>query len=142
MSRCLIVENSAVIRRVTRTIMLNLGFEVDEAATGRDGVETFNRHIPRLAIVDAGLSDMPALDVLRQMRKLGGGRVQILYCTTQFDVLELQRAHAAGATDLLVKPFDRQSLSTKLDAWQTSEQEMPRENFYNRLSRSEIVRNV
>ncbi len=142
MSRCLIVENSAVIRRVTRTIMLNLGFEVDEAATGRDGVETFNRHIPRLAIVDAGLSDMPALDVLRQMRKLGGGRVQILYCTTQFDVLELQRAHAAGATDLLVKPFDRQSLSAKLDAWQTSEQEMPRENFYNRLSRSEIVRNV
>ena len=142
MSRCLIVENSAVIRRVTRTIMLNLGLEVDEAATGRDGVETFNRHIPRLAIVDAGLSDMPALDVLRQMRKLGGGRVQILYCTTQFDVLELQRAHAAGATDLLVKPFDRQSLSAKLDAWQTSEQEMPRENFYNRLSRSEIVRNV
>ena len=56
--------------------------------------------------------------------------------------MELQRAHAAGATDLLVKPFDRQSLSTKLDAWQTSEQEMPRENFYNRLSRSEIVRNV
>jgi two-component system chemotaxis response regulator CheY len=142
MSRCLIVENSAVIRRVTRTIMINLGFEVDEAATGRDGVEAFNRRIPRLAIVDAGLSDMPALDVLRQMRKLGGGRVQILYCTTQFDVLELQRAHAAGATDLLVKPFDRQSLSAKLDAWQTSEQEMPRENFYNRLSRSEIIRNV
>lgn len=142
MPRCLIVENSAVIRRVTQSIMINLGFEVDGAATGRDGVAAFHRHIPQLAIVDAGLSDMPALDVLRQMRKLGGGRVKILYCTTQFDVLELQRAHAAGATDLLVKPFDRQSLSAKLDAWQTAEQEMPRENFYNRLSRSEIVRNV
>ncbi len=142
MPRCLIVENSAVIRRVTRSIMINLGFEVDETANGRDGVAAFHRHIPGLAIVDAGLSDMPALDVLRQMRKLGGGRVQILYCSTQFDVLELQRAHAAGATDLLIKPFDRQSLSAKLDAWHTVEQEMPRENFFNRLSRSEIVRNV
>lgn len=122
--------------------MINLGFEVDETANGRDGVAAFHRHIPRLAIVDAGLADMPALDVLRQMRKLGGGQVQILYCSTQFDVLELQRAHAAGATDLLIKPFDRQSLSAKLDAWQSLEQEMPRETFFDRLSRSEIVRNV
>lgn len=142
MPRCLIVESSPVIRRVTRSIMINLGFEVDETANGRDGVAAFHRHIPRLAIVDAGLADMPALDVLRQMRKLGGGRVQILYCSTQFDVLELQRAHAAGATDLLIKPFDRQSLSAKLDAWQSLEQEMPRETFFDRLSRSEIVRNV
>ncbi len=142
MSRCLIVESSAVIRRVTKSILINLGFEVDEAATGRDGVAAFQRHIPRLAIVDAGLSDMSALDVLRQMRKLGGGRVHILYCSTQFDVLELKRAHAAGATDVLVKPFDRQSLSAKLDAWKSADEETPRENFYNRLSRSEIVRNV
>ncbi len=140
MSRCLIVETSAVIRRVTISILSGFGFEVEEAATGRDGIAAFQRRIPRLAIVDAGLADMPALDVLRQMRKLGSGRVQILYCTTQFDILELQRAHAAGATDLLIKPFDRQSLSAKLDAWNSTEQKEPRENFYNRLSRSEIVR--
>jgi|LNFM01.1.fsa_nt_gb two-component system chemotaxis response regulator CheY len=140
MSRCLIVEPSAVIRRVTISILSGFGFEVEEASNGRDGVAAFHRRIPRLVIVDAGLSDVPALDVLRQMRKLGSGRVQILYCTTQFDILELQRAHAAGATDLLIKPFDRQSLSAKLDAWKTNEQDGARENFYNRLSRSEIVR--
>ena len=140
MQRCLIIEGSPVIRKVTRAILGDFGFEVAEAATGRDGMLLFNRHIPRLAIVDSSLTDMPALDVLRQMRDTAAGRVQILYCTTEYELVALQRAHAAGATDVLVKPFDRQSLAAKLNAWSQAEQEEQRPSFYTRLSRSEIVR--
>jgi two-component system chemotaxis response regulator CheY len=140
MQRCLVIETSPIIRKVTKAILTDFGFEVTETATGRDGLAAFNWQIPRLALVDAGIADMPALDVLRQMRDLAAGRVQILYCTTQFDVLELQRAHAAGATDLLIKPFDRHSLAAKLDGWQREGNSAPRENFFDRLSRSEIVR--
>ncbi len=140
MHRCLIIEGSAVIRKVTKVILTDFGFEVAEATTGRDGLVQFNRHIPRLVLVDSSLTDMPVLDVLRQIRKLSNGRVQVLYCTTDFDVLELQRAHAAGATDLLVKPFDRLSLAAKLDSWAPPEDQAQRQNFYTRLSRSEIVR--
>ena len=140
MQRCLIIEGSPVIRKVTKAILSDFGFDVAEAATGRDGLILFNRHIPRLAIVDSNLTDMPALDVLRQMRDTTAGRVQILYCTTEYELVALQRAHAAGATDVLVKPFDRQSLAAKLNAWSQSEQEEMRPNFYSRLSRSAIVR--
>ncbi len=140
MQRCLIIETSPVIRKVTTAILRDFGFEVVEAAGGREGLVVFNRYIPRLAIVDAGIADMAPLDVLRKMRDVGAGRSQILYCTTQFDLLEAQRAHAAGATDLLVKPFDRHSLSAKLDGWQRGGQDQPRDNFFNRLSRSELVR--
>ena len=140
MQRCLVIDGSPIIRKVTRVILTDFGFEVVEAATGRDGIAAFNRHIPRLAIVDAGLTDMNALDVLRQMRDTAAGRVQILYCTTVFDILALQRAHAAGATSVLVKPFDRGSLAAKLDAWEQDAAQPARPNFYSRLSRSEIVR--
>lgn len=149
MKRCLIVEASPIIRRITKAILTDFGYDVAEAATGREGISAFQRHIPRLAVVDAGLTDVAALDVLRQMRGLAQGRCQILYCTTQFDVLELQRAHAAGATDLLIKPFDRRSLQSKLNSWQppgqtagqaTEERGAAEEHFFRRLSRSELVR--
>lgn len=140
MQRSLIIEGSPIIRRVTRAILADFGFEVAEAATGREGIASFNRHIPRVALVDSSLSDIPALDVLRKLRQISAGRAQILYCTTQFDVLELQRAHAAGATDLLVKPFDRHSLAAKLGAWPGDNDDRAGANFFDRLSRSELVR--
>ena len=140
MQRCLIIEGSPIIRKVTKAILSDFGFDVAEAATGHDGLILFNRQIPRLAIVDSSLTDMPALDVLRHMRDTAAGRVQILYCTTEYELVALQRAHAAGATDALVKPFDRQSLAAKLNAWSPAEQAEKRPNFYTRLSRCEIVR--
>lgn len=140
MNRCLIIEASPVIRKVTCTILADFGFELVDAATGRDGIALLNRQLPKLAIVDASLADMPALDVLRHIRDIGKGRVQALYCTTGLDMLELQRAHEAGATDMLIKPFDRHSLATKLDRGALIHPDQARPNFFSRLSRSEIVR--
>lgn len=140
MQSCLIIEASPIIRRVTRTILTDFGFEVFETASGREGLALFQRYAPRLVIVDASIADMSALDVLRQIRSKKVGRVQMLYCTTDFDVVELQRVHAAGATDVLVKPFDRNSLASKLDAGENGGQGDARQGFYARLSRSEIVR--
>jgi two-component system chemotaxis response regulator CheY len=140
MHRSLIIETSPIIRRVARAILLDFGFEVLEAATGREGIAVFQRFAPRLVIVDANLTDVPALDVLRHIKNSRIGDVQAIYCTTDFDVVELQRPYAAGATDVLIKPFDRSSLAAKLDAWPQGAPDQKRENFYSRLSRSEIVR--
>lgn len=140
MHRSLIIESSPLIRRVAKAILLDFGFEISEAGNGRDGIALFQRYAPRLVIVDAGITDMPALDVLRHIRNSNVGSVQTIYCTTDFDVVELQRPYAAGATDVLIKPFDRSSLAAKLDAWQQGASNEPRLNFYSRLSRSEIVR--
>lgn len=95
-------------------ILSDFGFEVIEASGGREGILQFSRHLPGLILVDAGIPDMHAIDVLRHMRAAAAGRVQGLYCTTQFDLIEAQRANAPGATDLMVKPFDRHSLAARL----------------------------
>lgn len=138
MQKCLIIEGSQVIRRVARIILQDIGFDVAEAATGREGLVQFHWQIPRLAIVDASLTDMSALDVLRKIRDTAAGRLQVLYCTTEFDLLEAQRANAAGATDILVKPFDRAALLAKLSAWPPSERAQM--SGPGRLARTELVR--
>src|SRR5262249_4375389 len=96
MHRCLIVDGSPLIRKVTRIILTDFGYAVLEAQTGHEALAQFRRHAPSLVIVDSRLSDMSALDVLRQIRDASGGKAHALYCTVDYDVVELQQAHAAG----------------------------------------------
>jgi len=140
MHRCLVIDRSPLIRKVARVILSDFGYAVSDAETGREGLAQFRRLAPRLVIIDAGLADMNALDVLRQIRDMGVPQVHVLYCTTDYDVLGLQQAQAAGAKDVLIKPFDRASLATKLDARAGGDVRGTRPNFYSRLARSEIVR--
>jgi two-component system chemotaxis response regulator CheY len=116
MQRCLIIDGTLIVRRINRIIMTDFGFETVEAATGSEGLAALRNEVFDLAIVDAHLTDMSPLDVLREIRAKSGGRTHVLYCTLEYDIIDLQRAHAAGASDVLVKPFDRVSLAQKLDA--------------------------
>ena len=140
MHRCLIIDASPIIRKVTRIILGNFGYEVVEASNGRDGLALYRSAPTQLVIVDARLTDMSTLDVLRRIRDSGNASVKVLYCTTEFDIIELQKAHAAGAHDVLVKPFDRATLSVKIDALTTANAGNERPGIYARLSRSELVR--
>ena len=140
MLRCLIIDGSPIIRKVAAAILADFGYEAAEAATAKDGLALFHRQIPRLAIVDASVPDMPVLDVLRQMRAAAAGRTQVLYCTTEFEIMALRRAHAAGATDVLIKPFDRASIVARLDAWSQAGQGVPPPRIHPRLPHREAAR--
>ncbi len=145
MQRCLIIDGSAIIRKVTRVILADFGYETVEASTGKEGLAEFHKQspnlvMPQLVMVDSHLTDMAALDVLRQIKIASAGGVYVLYCTTEYDLLDLQRAHAAGASDVLIKPFDRVSLAAKLDARAVEVATAGRPNFYTRLSQSDLKR--
>ena len=139
MKRCLIIDASAIVRKVTGIILADFGFETIEASTGQAGLAEIALKLPELAVVDAHMTDVPALDVLRRIRSASGGSVYVLYCTTTYDIIDLQRAHAAGASDVLIKPFDRASLATKLDAW-TISAATARPDFFSRLTNSDLKR--
>lgn len=141
MASCLVIDTAPIVRRIARAILTDIGFEVHEAASGRDGIAVINRHSPRIVLVDAALMDMPALDVLRAIRDQAPRTMRGIYCTATFDILDLQRAQAAGAVDVLVKPFDRSTIMPKIDSWVGStDRDAQTGNYFSRLSRSELVR--
>ncbi len=139
MHRCLIADNSPLVRRVAKSILMDFGFEVQDVQTGAEAIAVVNRFAPRVVLVDAALQDMPVLDVLRHIRDRGPQLTRAVYCPNEFDLLDLQRAHAAGATDVLVKPFDRATLAGKIETW-INEPAPGRPAYISRLARSEIVR--
>ena len=140
MQRCLIIDGTEIVRRVTKSILADFGFKSVEAATGAAAITLLAKQPFELALVDAHLTDVSPHDILRQIRAKAAGRTYVLYCTTEYDLVDLQRAHAAGATDVLVKPFDRVSLAQKLDARTLEDAIAGRPRFFSRLARSELKR--
>jgi two-component system, chemotaxis family, chemotaxis protein CheY len=114
MKRCLIVDDSNVIRKVARGILEDLGYDISEAENGKEALAICKSNPPDVIFLDWQLPVMGALEFLRGLRlHLSGKRPHIIYCTTENDFSDLSRAYAAGADDFMMKPFDRQMMLEK-----------------------------
>jgi two-component system chemotaxis response regulator CheY len=115
--RCLVIDDSEVIRKVARRILEDLRFEVTEAQDGERALALCRANMPDLIVVDWLLPGMGGCDFLVQLRGLIEDRKPaVIYCTSEYDEATAAVARAAGAGDILLKPFDRRSLTASLVA--------------------------
>ncbi|GJD59950.1 response regulator [Methylobacterium frigidaeris] len=113
----LIVDDSAVIRKVARRIIEGLGFQVAEAEDGRQAVEQCRSAMPDAVLLDWNMPHMDGYDVLRAVRRLPeGDHPKVLFCTIENDVASIARALHAGADEYIMKPFDKDIMTAKLQA--------------------------
>lgn len=116
MRRCLIVDDSSVIRKVARHFVEGLRYEAVEAETGHEAIERMRADRPDVVILDWLLVNMTGLEVLSAMRPLmaSGFRPHIVYLMSENDPAEAAKATAAGASAILLKPFDRVTFEARL----------------------------
>lgn len=115
MKRCLVVDDSRIIRRVACKIFHELGFEPEEAENGKKALEATRINIPAVAFVDWDMPVMNGLDYLRELRKLpGGDKAIVIFCTAENDPDKVQQALDAGADEYIMKPFDSEIVRSKL----------------------------
>lgn len=115
MKRCLIVDDSRVIRRVASKIFQELGFEVDEAENGRKALAALAIRIPEMILVDWDMPAMGGLELTVHLRKLpGGNKVAVVFCATENDDVHIRQALEAGADEYIMKPFDGEIVRSKL----------------------------
>ena len=112
---CLIVDDSAVIRKVARRILDTLAVRVSEAEDGEGALAPCRAEMPDAVLLDAAMPTMDGYDVLRALRALPGGDApKIVMCTVENDVAQVARAMHAGANAYVLKPFDRGMITGKL----------------------------
>ena len=115
MKRCLIVDDSRVIRKVSRHILESLGFTVDEAENGQDGLDQCASSMPDVVLLDWNMPIMSGIEFLVQLRRReGGDKPKVVFCTTENDVAHIREAIKAGADEYVMKPFDHETLQIKL----------------------------
>jgi two-component system, chemotaxis family, chemotaxis protein CheY len=115
MKQCLIVDDSDVIRKVTRRLMDRLPFEVSEADSGKSALEHCTKQMPDVILLDWLMPPMSGIEVMDALRDSNAERLPyVIYCTTENDPADINRAFSAGADDYILKPYTRDELAAKL----------------------------
>ncbi|MEE8202160.1 MAG: response regulator [Alphaproteobacteria bacterium] len=115
MKSCLIVDDSAVIRKIARKILEQLNFEISEAVDGQQALDQCRQKMPDAILLDWNMPVMNGIDFLRALRSSDGGDAPVVvFCTTENDMTHIQEAMAAGANEYIMKPFDGEIIQTKL----------------------------
>jgi two-component system, chemotaxis family, chemotaxis protein CheY len=112
--RCLVVDDSAVIRKVARRILEGMNFTILEAEDGSKALDVCSVQMPDAILLDWNMPVMDGYEFLKMLRKSENGmRPKVIFCTTENDVAHIARAMHAGADEYIMKPFDKDILATK-----------------------------
>lgn len=116
MRTALVVDDSAVIRKVARRILETMDFKVLDAEDGEQALTLCAAAMPDVILLDWTMPNMDGYAFLRALRRTYEGRTpKVLFCTTENDVGAIARALHAGADEYIMKPFDRDILTAKLE---------------------------
>lgn len=114
MSRILLVEDDAEIRRLVADAMARHGHDIETAATGMDGLQAAVSQAPDLVVLDLGLPDVDGAELLRMLRAVS--EVPVIVATARGDDDSIVRLLDAGADDYLVKPYSTLQLAARVRA--------------------------
>jgi DNA-binding response OmpR family regulator len=112
--RILIVEDDDSIRNQTVALLHDEGYDVDEAATGTEGLATVERRAPDCALLDVMLPDMDGFEVCRRLRARSD--LPIIMVTARTDSFDVVAGLEAGADDYVTKPFVPKELTARIRA--------------------------
>jgi two-component system chemotaxis response regulator CheY len=116
MKSCLIVDDSSVVRKVARRILEDMDYIVEEAEDGQDAFDKCRQEMPDAILLDWNMPIMSGLEFLKLLRAyVGGEKPHVVYCTVENDIGAIALALKAGASDYMMKPFDRAILEAKFD---------------------------
>ena len=113
--KCIIADDSKIIRMVLSKIFSNLGLSILEAEDGEDVLELYQKEEPALIIMDWRLPIIDGIDVLYKIR--GEYKIRqprIIFCSSITDEGKIREALDGGADDYLMKPFDEEIIVSKL----------------------------
>jgi two-component system response regulator PhoP len=113
--RLLVIEDDATLRETLTRQLADVGFAIEQAADGTEGLYFAQEYPIDLAIIDLGLPGMSGLDIIRQVRA-DGKTYPILILTARDRWEDKVDGLSAGADDYVVKPFHFEEVSARVNA--------------------------
>jgi len=113
--RLLIIDDALIIREMIKETVCGDGWEVvGEASNGKAGVAAFCQSSPDVVTLDLVMPESSGLEALTAIRERDpAAKVLIVSAIAQSEVLE--QTLRLGASDFIVKPFQRTTLLTTLN---------------------------
>lgn len=114
----LVVDDSATMINIVRTLLRQIGFaDVDDAKDGATALEQMRRKRYGLVISDWNMEPMSGYDFLREVRRDENlKRTLFIMITGEAKTEHVIAARRAGVNNYIVKPFNAQTLKTKIES--------------------------
>jgi two-component system, chemotaxis family, chemotaxis protein CheY len=113
--KCLIIDDSRMVRAIARNHMEALGFAVVDVEGGVEGLMHLSQESPDLVLVDWNMPEMDGIAFIRSVRANADNcQPKLLLCSTEKRLHMIRMALRAGADSYLMKPFDRNMLAHRL----------------------------
>ncbi len=114
----LIVDDYKTMLRIIRNLLKQLGFNnVDEASDGSDALQKLRDKGYGLVISDWNMEPMTGLQLLREVRKdMKLKDTPFIMITAESKTDNVVAAKEAGVNNYIVKPFNADTLKTKIAA--------------------------
>jgi DNA-binding response OmpR family regulator len=113
-TRILAVEDDERIRSAVKLALEDEGWTVDEAESGEEAIEKFQRSNPDVVLIDIMLPGIDGFELCRTLRRTSD--VPVVMVTARNDTHDVVAGLEAGADDYLTKPFAPKELSARIRA--------------------------
>ncbi|MGI9646282.1 MAG: response regulator [Ilumatobacteraceae bacterium] len=113
-TRILAVEDDERIRSAVKLALEDEGWTVDEAESGEEAIDIFQRSSPDVVLIDIMLPGIDGFELCRTLRRTSD--VPVVMVTARNDTHDVVAGLEAGADDYLTKPFAPKELSARIRA--------------------------
>ena len=113
--KILVVDDALIIRKMITELAKECGWNIaGEAKDGQEACEIYRNQKPDLVTMDMVMPNMDGLEALKKIRELdANARIIMISAVNQKD--KLAESIQAGASDFIVKPFDKARLKALLE---------------------------
>ncbi len=112
--RILVVDDEEKIRSLVASYLRSDGFEVVEAANGKEAVAAVSMRKPDLVVMDIRMPGMDGLEALNEIRKVS--EVYVILLTARAEETDRIIGLSVGADDYVTKPFSPRELVARVKA--------------------------
>jgi two-component system chemotaxis response regulator CheY len=114
----LVVDDYNTMIRIIRNLLKQLGFEdVDDASDGSAALSKMREKRYGLVISDWNMEPMTGYELLKEVRADPGlNKTPFIMVTAESKTENVIAAKKAGVNNYIVKPFNAQTLKTKIEA--------------------------
>lgn len=117
MRKALVVDDSRAIRMILGKTLKELGYEVREAANGREALDVIavEKNAVTLVLADWNMPEINGLELLKRLRQNPDlASLVVVMVTTETEMDQMVEALDAGANEYVMKPFTKEILVEKL----------------------------
>lgn len=114
MAKIMVVDDDPYIRELVRVFLQREGFDIVEAADGREALARLEHTPADLVVLDIMMPNMDGWELCRELRKMYD--IPLLMLTAKGETSQKIKGFELGTDDYLVKPFEPAELVVRVKA--------------------------